>query len=81
MNYLIKAIVVFLTTSLIFRIIALLVKFRFIDLFSAITTGSCLIIIGFSLYFIWHNNPSMNSNIINFIAFVGLFGVMLGILI
>ena len=81
MNYLIKAIVIFLTTSFIFRIITLLFKSKVIDSFSAITTGSCLLIIGFSIYFIWHNNPSMNTNIINFIGFIGLFGALLGILI
>jgi len=79
MNYLIKGITAFLTTSFIFRVIALLFKSRVIDLFTTITTASLLILIGFSLYFIWHDNPSMSSNKINFIAFVALIGITLGI--
>jgi len=79
MNYLIKGITAFLTTSFIFRIITLLFKSKVIDLFTTITTASLLILIGFSVYFIWHDNPSMSSNKINFIAFVALIGVTLGI--
>jgi hypothetical protein len=79
MNYLVKGITAFLTTSFIFRIITLLFKSKVIDLFTTATTAILLVLIGFSLYFIWHDNPSMSSNKINFIAFVGLFGLLLGI--
>lgn len=81
MNYLIKGIAVLLTTSFIYRVIALLLKLKLIDSFSAISSGVLLGLIGFSVYFIWHSNPSMNTNIINFIGFVGLFGALLGIII
>lgn len=80
MNYLVKGITAFLTTSFIFRVLKILFQSNLIDFMSAVATGSCLIIIGFSLYFIWHSNPSMNTNIINFIGIVGLFGVLLGLL-
>lgn len=80
MNYLIKGITAFLTTSFSFRIVKVLFYFELIDVVSVLATGSCLLIIGCSLYFIWHNNPSMNSNLINFIGIVGLFGVILGLL-
>jgi hypothetical protein len=81
MNYLIKGIASFLGHSIVFRFITLLWQQQRIDLISALTSGILLAILSTSFFYIWHQNPSMDENIINFIGIASLTGVLAGILV
>jgi hypothetical protein len=81
MNYLMKGISAFLGHSIVFRFVALLWRQQQIDLISALTTSFLLIILSTSFFYIWHQNPSMDENIINFIAIASLTGVLAGMLV
>ena len=81
MNYLAKGVASFLGHSLVFRFISLLWKQQQIDMVSALTSGILLAILSTSFFYIWHQNPSFDENIINFIAIASLTGVIAGILV
>jgi uncharacterized membrane protein YhhN len=81
MNYLVKGIASFLGHSIVFRFISLLWRQQQIDLISALTSGILLAVLSTSFFYLWHQNPSMEENIINFIAFASLTGVLAGILV
>jgi hypothetical protein len=81
MNYLMKGISAFLGHSIVFRFVTLLWRQQQIDLISALTTSFLLIILSTSFFYIWHQNPSMDENIINFIAIASLTGVLAGMLV
>lgn len=81
MNYLMKGVASFLGHSVVFRFIFLLWQEHQIDLISALITGVLLAILSTSFFYIWHQNPSMDENIINFIAIASLTGVVAGIFV
>lgn len=81
LNYLMKGIASFLGHSVVFRFVYLLWQQHQIDMVSALTTGILLAILSTSFFYIWHQNPSMDENIINFIAIVSLVGVLAGIFV
>ena len=81
MNYLMKGIASFLGHSLIARFLYLLWQSGQIDSISAVVAGLIFSSLSFCYFLLWHFNSSMNHNIINFIAWVSLFGGVLGIAI
>lgn len=81
MNYLMKGVASFLGHSTIFRVISLLWQQQQIDLISALASGFILIILSTSFFYLWHQNPSMDENIINFIAVASLSGVLAGLFV
>lgn len=76
-----KALASFLGHSLLARLIYLLWQTGAIDPISAVISGIIICFLSASFFFIWHQNPSMNANIINFIGGLSLVGALLGILI
>lgn len=81
LNYLMKGLASFLSHSIVFRFVYLLWQQQQIDLISALTSGILLAILSTSFFYIWHQNPSMDENIINFIAIASLTGVIAGIFV
>jgi hypothetical protein len=76
-----KGIASFLGHSIIFRFLFILLRNQQIDLVSALTSGLLLTVLSMSFFYIWHQNPSMDESIINFIGFASLTGVLAGMLI
>lgn len=81
LNYLMKGLSSFLGHSLIARLVYLLWQSNQIDSISAIVCGVIFSSLSFCYFLLWHYNASMNHNIINFIAWLSLFGAVLGLAI